>query len=142
MNLNLSDDTCYCYTGGRPLQPGRKLDEVEVETVGVRLPAVLSAVQDDQAGGQVDQQRKARLVGQRGECDGQLWISMDYVAGTDAAQLLREHYPAGMPPEVSSRSAAAQESKANWRLERSSRSMTGGSSSGSGAVYADCCEAA
>ena len=23
MNLNLSDDTCYCYTGGRPLQPGR-----------------------------------------------------------------------------------------------------------------------
>ena len=49
---------------------------------------------------------------------------------------------ADMPPEVSSRSAAAQESKANWRLERSSRSMTGGSSSGSGAVYADCCGAA
>ncbi|KAB7756347.1 anchored-membrane serine/threonine-protein kinase [Mycolicibacterium mucogenicum DSM 44124] len=39
-------------------------------------------------------------VHDRGECDGQLWISMDYVAGTDAAQLLREHYPAGMPPEV------------------------------------------
>ncbi|BCI81218.1 serine/threonine-protein kinase [Mycobacterium sp. SMC-18] len=39
-------------------------------------------------------------VHDRGECDGQLWISMDYVAGTDAAQLLREHYPTGMPPEV------------------------------------------
>ncbi len=49
----------------------------------------------------------------------------------------------GMPLEVSSRSAAAQESKANWRLERSSRSMTGGSSSasgwGSGAAYVGCC---
>ncbi|MUL67829.1 hypothetical protein BOO86_25380 [Mycobacterium sp. CBMA 234] len=39
-------------------------------------------------------------VHDRGECDGQLWISMDYVAGTDAARLLRDHYPAGMPPEV------------------------------------------
>ena len=50
---------------------------------------------------------------------------------------------AGMSPEVSSRSAAAQESKANWRLERSSRSMTGGSSSGSGwgsgAAYVGSC---
>jgi serine/threonine protein kinase, bacterial len=33
----------------------------------------------------------------RGEYDGQLWISMDYVAGTDAARLLSEHYPGGMP---------------------------------------------
>jgi serine/threonine protein kinase, bacterial len=33
----------------------------------------------------------------RGEYDGQFWISMDYVAGTDAGQLLREHYPGGMP---------------------------------------------
>lgn len=33
----------------------------------------------------------------RGEFDGQLWISMDFVDGTDAASLLREHYPAGMP---------------------------------------------
>jgi serine/threonine protein kinase, bacterial len=35
----------------------------------------------------------------RGEYDGQFWISMDYVAGTDAARLLREHYPGGMPPD-------------------------------------------
>ena len=33
----------------------------------------------------------------RGEYEGQLWISMDYVEGTDAAKLLRELYPDGMP---------------------------------------------
>src|SRR6185312_8255601 len=32
----------------------------------------------------------------RGEEDGQFWISMDYVAGTDAARLVRDHYPVGM----------------------------------------------
>ncbi len=35
-------------------------------------------------------------VHDRGECDGQLWISMDYVDGTDAGRLLRDH-PNGMP---------------------------------------------
>ncbi|OBA82483.1 hypothetical protein A9W99_01955 [Mycobacterium sp. 1164966.3] len=33
----------------------------------------------------------------RGETDGQFWISMDHVAGTDAARLLHERYPSGMP---------------------------------------------
>jgi serine/threonine protein kinase len=33
----------------------------------------------------------------RGEADGQFWISMQYVSGTDAARLLSEHYPGGMP---------------------------------------------
>jgi serine/threonine protein kinase len=33
----------------------------------------------------------------RGEYQGQLWISMDYVEGTDAAKLLRDQYPSGMP---------------------------------------------
>ncbi len=33
----------------------------------------------------------------RGEEHGQFWISMDYVAGTDAGRLLRENYPGGMP---------------------------------------------
>lgn len=33
----------------------------------------------------------------RGEYNGQLWISMDYVEGTDAAKLLRTSYPSGMP---------------------------------------------
>jgi serine/threonine protein kinase len=37
----------------------------------------------------------------RGEFDGRLWISMDYVDGTDAGQLLHDTYPTGMPvPEV------------------------------------------
>jgi serine/threonine protein kinase, bacterial len=35
-------------------------------------------------------------VHDRGEFDGQLWISMDYVEGTDAARLLRERHPNGM----------------------------------------------
>jgi tRNA A-37 threonylcarbamoyl transferase component Bud32 len=33
----------------------------------------------------------------RGEDDGHFWIAMDYVAGTDAGELLRERYPRGMP---------------------------------------------
>lgn len=35
-------------------------------------------------------------VHDRGEFNGQLWISMDYVDGTDAAGLLRDRYPNGM----------------------------------------------
>jgi serine/threonine protein kinase, bacterial len=37
-------------------------------------------------------------VHDRGEHDGQLWIAMDYVEGTDAAQMVRDRYPHGMPP--------------------------------------------
>jgi serine/threonine protein kinase, bacterial len=35
----------------------------------------------------------------RGETDGQLWISMAYVEGTDAGRLLQERYRNGMPPD-------------------------------------------
>lgn len=38
-------------------------------------------------------------VRDRGEADGQLWISMAYVDGEDAARLLAEKYPAGMPAD-------------------------------------------
>jgi serine/threonine protein kinase, bacterial len=38
-------------------------------------------------------------VHDRGEVDGQLWISMDYVQGTDACRLLAERHPNGMPAE-------------------------------------------
>ena len=38
-------------------------------------------------------------VHDRGEEDGQLWISMDFVDGLDAARLLADRYPAGMPIE-------------------------------------------
>ncbi len=40
-------------------------------------------------------------VHDRGEFDGRLWISMDYVEGTDARHLLEQSYPSGMPlPDV------------------------------------------
>ncbi len=35
----------------------------------------------------------------RGEFNGRLWISMDYVDGTDAGRLVRERHPNGMPEE-------------------------------------------
>src|ERR1700754_206639 len=35
----------------------------------------------------------------RGEFNGRLWISMDYVDGTDAGRLIRERYRAGMPEQ-------------------------------------------
>lgn len=48
--------------------------------------------------------RHPHIVGvlDRGDFNGQLWISMDYVDGADAGRLIRESYPAGMPePDVS-----------------------------------------
>ncbi|GAB3227054.1 serine/threonine-protein kinase [Mycolicibacterium hippocampi] len=36
----------------------------------------------------------------RGEHDGQLWIAMDYIDGTDAGHLLEQKYPAGMPTDL------------------------------------------
>jgi serine/threonine protein kinase len=36
-------------------------------------------------------------VHDRGEFNGQLWITMDYVEGTDAAARVRDRYPAGLP---------------------------------------------
>src|ERR1700754_1814166 len=38
-------------------------------------------------------------VHDRGDVGGQIWISMDYVDGTDAAELIRERYRKGMPEE-------------------------------------------
>ena len=36
----------------------------------------------------------------RGEFDDQLWISTDYLDGDDAAQLLGDNHPDGMPPKM------------------------------------------
>jgi serine/threonine-protein kinase len=38
-------------------------------------------------------------VHDRGEYNGQFWITMDFVEGTDAARLLAEHSGGGLPPE-------------------------------------------
>jgi serine/threonine protein kinase len=46
-------------------------------------------------------------VHDRGEADGQLWISMDFVDGLDAARLLADRYPAGMPVEEVARIVTA-----------------------------------
>jgi serine/threonine-protein kinase len=46
-------------------------------------------------------------VHDRGEADGQLWISMDYVDGLDAARLVAERHPAGMPAEEVARIVVA-----------------------------------
>src|SRR4051812_3138985 len=37
-------------------------------------------------------------VHDRGETDGQLWLTMDYVEGTDAARLLTDYRGGGLPP--------------------------------------------
>lgn len=37
-------------------------------------------------------------VHDRGETDGQLWLTMDYVEGTDAGRLLQDHGGGGLPP--------------------------------------------
>lgn len=43
--------------------------------------------------------RHPHIVGihDRGEHDGQLWIAMDYIDGTDLSHLLEQRYPQGMP---------------------------------------------
>ena len=46
-------------------------------------------------------------VHDRGEEEGQLWISMDFVDGLDAARLLADRYPAGMPIEEVARIVTA-----------------------------------
>src|SRR5271163_3237623 len=46
-------------------------------------------------------------VHDRGEEDGQLWISMDFVDGLDAARLLTDRYPDGMPVEEVARIVTA-----------------------------------
>lgn len=46
--------------------------------------------------------RHPHIVGihDRGEYNGQLWIAMDYIEGTDAAELMQQRYPAGMPADL------------------------------------------
>jgi tRNA A-37 threonylcarbamoyl transferase component Bud32 len=54
----------------------------------------------------------------RGEYEGQFWISMDYVAGTDAARLLRERFPRGMPVDEAMAIIAAVASALDYAHRR------------------------
>ena len=57
-------------------------------------------------------------VHDRGEFEGQLWIAMDYIEGVDAAQLLRDHYPLGMPEEQVSEIVTAVAEALDYAHER------------------------
>jgi len=54
----------------------------------------------------------------RGEFNGKLWIATEYVNGTDAAQLLRTRYPAGMPATEAAVIAAAIGDALDYAHER------------------------
>jgi tRNA A-37 threonylcarbamoyl transferase component Bud32 len=54
----------------------------------------------------------------RGEYEGQFWISMDYVAGTDVARLLRERFPTGMPVDEAMAIVAAVASALDYAHHR------------------------
>lgn len=58
-------------------------------------------------------------VHDRGEFDGQLWISMDYVDGTDAGRLQRDQYPDGMPPADVAEIVAAVADALDYAHQRS-----------------------
>jgi serine/threonine-protein kinase len=57
-------------------------------------------------------------VHDRGGFADQLWIAMDYVEGTDAARLLAECYPDGMPPEEVVRIVTAVAEALDYAHER------------------------
>ena len=71
------------------------------------LPADMSADPEYRFRFQQESDRAAGLshpniVGlhDRGEFEDRLWLAMDYIDGTDAAQLLIDTYPDGMPPDL------------------------------------------
>jgi serine/threonine protein kinase len=57
-------------------------------------------------------------VHDRGEFDGRLWITMDYVEGTDAAALIRERYPAGLPEHFAAEIVSAVAEALDYAHER------------------------
>ena len=69
------------------------------------LPAAMSADPEFRARFNREAEMAAALyhphivgIHDRGEFNGQLWISMDFIDGPDAGRLLRDQYPTGMPP--------------------------------------------
>lgn len=58
-------------------------------------------------------------VHDRGEFDGQLWISMDFVDGSDAARLLHDDYHGGMPAAIVTEIVAAVAAALDYAHSRS-----------------------
>src|SRR5437879_3764583 len=58
------------------------------------------------------------VVHNRGEEDGQLWISMNYVDGLDAARLLAEQFPNGMPADQVAKIVTAVASALDYAHDR------------------------
>ena len=54
----------------------------------------------------------------RGEAEGRLWISMDFIDGSDTGQLLRSKYPAGMPTDDAIEIIAAVASALDYAHDR------------------------
>lgn len=57
-------------------------------------------------------------VHDRGEADGQLWITMDFVEGTDAAALVRDSYPSGLPTDFAAEIVTAVADALDYAHER------------------------
>lgn len=57
-------------------------------------------------------------VHDRGEHDGQLWISMDFVDGEDAGSLIARRYPGGMPANLAIAIVAAVASALDYAHKR------------------------
>ncbi len=57
-------------------------------------------------------------INDRGKFNRRLWISMDFVDGTDAASLLRDRYPVGMPADQAATIVAAIASALDYAHER------------------------
>jgi serine/threonine protein kinase len=57
-------------------------------------------------------------VHDRGESGDQFWIAIDFVRGTDAAKLLREQYPRGMPVGLAMQIIAAVASALDYAHQR------------------------
>jgi len=98
---------CGPEFAGSGLEVFGEVGEVELEAVGVGLPLVLTAVDDHEPGAQVDQQREARVVGQRRCCGGQ--VTLLRRRGDAVARHRAEHrLPVGCPDPLAERRARHQ----------------------------------
>ena len=92
---------------GSGLEVSGEVGEVELEAVGVVFPLVLTAVDDHEPGAQVDQQREARVVGQRRCCGGQVTL-LRRRGGAVARHRAEHRLPVGCPDPLAERVARHQ----------------------------------